>query len=120
MLRGLVSERINLAGQAQVTVAAGWGGEQQVSGPMLVVPVRHAIRDTRKQTRDWIEYVYVLPDTLEIDARLETGSRRLGIYSVPVYQSRLSITARIRSPRTSRRQGANRIRRKDRSAPDAT
>jgi len=95
MLRGLISERIRLADQAEATVAAGWGGAQQVSGPILVIPVRHRIRDGRGQVQQQMGFVFVLPDTLNINARLETESRRLGIYTVPVYQSRLSITARF-------------------------
>lgn len=95
MLRGLISERIRLADQAEATVAAGWGGAQQVSGPIMVIPVRHRTRDGRGRVQEHMGFVFTLPDTLHIDARLETGSRRLGIYTVPVYQSRLSIEARF-------------------------
>jgi inner membrane protein len=93
MLRGLVTERIRMAEQAQATVAMGWGGWQQIGGPILVVPVNRIIRDDRGQAYEKLTYVFTLPDTLEIDATLETESRRLGIYTVPVYQSRLRVRA---------------------------
>lgn len=95
MLRGLISERIRLADQAGAAVAAGWGGWQQLGGPILVVPIERQIRDGHGQPRQRLDYVFILPDTLDIDAALETESRRRGIYTVPVYQSRLRIEARF-------------------------
>ena len=93
MLRGLVAERIQLAGEARSTVAAGWGGRQQLGGPMLVVPATQVTRDDRGRAIEKRVYSFTLPDTLEIDAHLESESRRLGIYTVPVYQTRMRIRA---------------------------
>ena len=95
MLRGLVAERIQLAGEARSKVAAGWGGQQQVGGPMLVVPLTQITRDNRGRAGEKRVYSITLPDTLEIDASLESESRRLGIYTVPVYQARMRMRAKF-------------------------
>jgi inner membrane protein len=93
MLRGLVAERIQLAGEAKSSVAAGWGGQQQVGGPMLVVPLTQVTRDSRGRAIEKRIFSFTLPDTLEIDTTLESESRRLGIYTVPVYQARMRVRA---------------------------
>jgi inner membrane protein len=95
MLRGLVAERIQLADEARSTVTAGWGGQQQVGGPMLVVPLTQVTRDDRGRAVEKRVYSFTLPDTLEIDTRLESESRRLGIYTVPVYQARMRVRAKF-------------------------
>ncbi len=95
MLRGLVAERIQLAGEAKTSVAAGWGGQQQVGGPMLVVPLTQITRDNRGRSVEQRVYSITLPDTLEIDASLESESRRLGIYTVPVYQASMRVRAKF-------------------------
>ncbi len=93
MLRGLVTERMRMADEAQAKVAAGWGGQQQVGGPMLVVPVKQVTRNNLGQPVDRLVHAFTLPDRLEIDVLLESESRRVGIYTVPVYQARVRIRA---------------------------
>lgn len=88
MLRGLVSERAQLREYAYERVAAGWGGQNVLGGPMLVVPRERTYVDGDK-VRVSRSMVYLLPSRLDValDVRLEPEPRKVGIYEVPVYLS---------------------------------
>ncbi|HEX2493844.1 MAG TPA: cell envelope integrity protein CreD [Steroidobacter sp.] len=96
MLRSVVSERSSLREQAYARVAEGWGGDVVLGGPMLIVPTERMVEEdhTRRLVR---RDVYVLPAALGMNANLgvEPEPRRVGIYSVPVYLSRVQLTGRF-------------------------
>lgn len=96
MLQGVVSERAALREQAYSRVAEGWGGGVTMSGPMLIIPTEHTIRD-KDQTHIVRSDVYLLPATLDIASKLnlEAEPRRVGIYAVPVYLTDVRLRGRF-------------------------
>jgi inner membrane protein len=92
MLHGLVEERTAMRRQAANSVARGWGGNQLVGGPLLAVPVTWQV-DDKQVTRDW----YVLPDTasMKVNLAVEPGPRKVGVYEVPIYVTRVHTKARF-------------------------
>lgn len=92
MLRSVVTERAGLREQAYQRVAEGWGGEVTVGGPMLIVPTeRKVIIDGKEGVVR--SNVYLLPARLdaEMDVKLDSQPRYVGIYAVPVYLSTLRL-----------------------------
>src|SRR5687767_14738758 len=90
MLKSVVTERAGLREQAYQRVAEGWGGELTIGGPMLIVPTERTVQIDGKDSvvrRD----VYLLPAKLnaDVDVKLDTEPRYVGIYAVPVYLSTL-------------------------------
>ncbi len=102
MIQGKVSDRSNEAWRVKHEIARQVSGEQQISGPMLVVPrVRRylaeksdcdASKDCRiERHRQVLESA--IPDTLSVDGELQTHMRYRGIYGTPVYRSLLQLEA---------------------------
>lgn len=98
MLRNLVTERAQLREQAIASVSRGWGGRQLVGGPILAIPATMAIADARDGRvrdvqRDW----YVLPESLELESELtvQDERRKLGVYEVPVYLTKIRARAKF-------------------------
>lgn len=94
MLRGLITERSEMRGQAVDTVAKGWGGSLTAGGLVLRVPF-DIVRAARDGGHDIVEthQLYILADRLNLQASLEhTTTRRVGIYGVPVYLVRIDMT----------------------------
>lgn len=92
LLKNLVRERAVLRESAFTQVAQGWGGQQLVGGPMLVIPVTQPTDDAQKSiTRLW----YVLPESLEVtsDILVQEERRSVGIYEVPVYVTKVHATS---------------------------
>jgi inner membrane protein len=96
----LVEERAQRANEVSARISAGWGGPQIVNGPYLAVPVTV----TRTQTVNGVvttaqatEWVLLMPEELKVDAKLDTESRKLSIYSLPVYNAKLHLSGRFGS-----------------------
>jgi inner membrane protein len=91
----LVEERADRASEVATKIAAGWGGEQVINGPYLAVPFSVNRSQTNSAgTVTWarvIEWALVMPQQLTVDAALQTEARRLSIYSLPVYNAKLSL-----------------------------
>lgn len=90
MVRSIVSERQNLQHSAANTIADRWGGAQGVGGLVaLTRPVPGTLPQQNPRVRsEW--KASVLSD-LRITASMVTEQRYLGIYSVPVYSTRITI-----------------------------
>lgn len=89
-VRELVAERASREEAAKTAIAARWGDEQMLGGPVLVVPVRYKI----EQDKGWrtVEVrEFVLPDRLNVSGTLEPEIRQYGIYETPVYIARLHL-----------------------------
>lgn len=86
----LIGEREGRAHEATRGIAERWGGQQQLGGPVLVVPVR---REVARENGSVIveEREYLLPDRLVMQAMLTPDLRSYGIYETAVYTSDIKI-----------------------------
>ncbi len=88
----LVSERVGMRENAAARVAESWGGPQTTAGVLLAIPVdkTRVIYGSRTETER--RTVYVLPDTLKVDARSEPSYRTVGLYRTPVYLAHVALS----------------------------
>lgn len=95
----LVEERADRAKEVSARIANGWGGEQVINGPYLAVPFSVNRSQTNQNgTVTWAkvtEWALVMPETLDVDAKLQTEARKLSIYSLPVYNAKLGLKGRF-------------------------
>jgi len=96
MVRDVISEREARRNEAAQNVAASWGGTQRVAGPRLVVPFvvrwRETLDDGKQVERERRDAAVFLPETLDVSGTLETQLLRRGIFEVPVYRAKLSLS----------------------------
>jgi inner membrane protein len=98
----LVQERKSRHDEAAADIASKWGERQTISGPALVLPwTRRWTENDRggqaiERTRE--ERLVVLPDSLDVDAKLRTETRRRGIYETPVYRLDATLRGRFAAP----------------------
>ncbi|NWJ22801.1 cell envelope integrity protein CreD [Rhizobium sp. RM] len=95
---GLTEERAKRAEEVSSRIAAGWGGEQVVNGPYLAVPFDVESRrevDGRTIVERKTQWALVMPETLAVSARFRVEERKLSIYSLPVYNSNLTLKGRF-------------------------
>ncbi len=88
----LVKERKNRHDEAATEIASKWGRRQSLTGPAMIVPwTRHWTETDEKgvvHARSEQRRLVILPESLDVDAKLTTDVRKRGIYSVPVYKLR--------------------------------
>ncbi|MCU7843022.1 MAG: cell envelope integrity protein CreD [Candidatus Thiodiazotropha sp. (ex Monitilora ramsayi)] len=96
----VVYERSSFRDEAKASIAQSWTAEQQLVGPLLVIPYKAHYQQKvwntdqkgyRLEDRFYEKKLYLTPEQLTITGDVSTDSRKRGIYSVPVYQSMLKL-----------------------------
>ncbi len=107
---GVADERRSYFNQAQQDVANSWGRPQEITGPVLIVPVDYqptesaddSQRETtvsplrREVTR---KHVLLLPDTLLVKAAVDYEIRERGIYHVALFSADVDIRGVFNKPK---------------------
>ncbi|MCK5916781.1 MAG: cell envelope integrity protein CreD [Cocleimonas sp.] len=104
MTQGIISERNQYYHQTLDNISKGWGTQQTIVGPVLVVPyVEHIFsantvtdKDGESKTisRDIFNHktIVLLPEELKVEADLNEQFRKRGIYSSLLYIADLTIS----------------------------
>lgn len=98
-VESLVRERVGMRQEAAARVAESWGGAQITAGVLLSIPVdttrvvveQSASGRETQRTEVVRNVLYVLPDTLDVQADAEPDYRTVGLYRTPVYLARIAI-----------------------------
>src|SRR3990170_5402175 len=105
MVYALVSDREGQSRQAQASITAGWGGQQIVSGPVLVIPYLRDETVTEgtgnaavTRTRQVRAELFLSPASQTIRTAIEPEMRSYSIYRSVIFRAALSGTARFQLP----------------------
>lgn len=98
MINGVIAERDRTGRSAVSEVQRTWGGAQFIAGPALVIP--YDIVHTTKAGEEYVSryHLYLLPETLDIEADVAADIRRRGIYDVPVYTATMRLRGAFPKP----------------------
>ena len=88
-IRDLIAERMTRRDQAVKEVSAKWGGQQVLSGPALVVPY---VGPAPSGDGSELHHLTILPEHLQVHARVDGETRSRGIFAVPVYRVLLDVS----------------------------
>lgn len=108
----LVEERANRADQVSQSISQGWGNQQRINGPYLVVPYL----TKQKQNDVYIDvrrYAIYSPEKLQTTSDLEVEERKKSIYSTPLYHMKSKLAGTFDAIDTSQiiaRNGRPRLR----------
>ena len=105
----LLEERQARRDTAVNEITASWGKEQEIVGPVLVVPYRYAVKTYKTEiVNGRTEKVLVsdtvtarahfLPSKLKIDAKLDPQTRHRSIYKAVVYTGQIALTGEFLPP----------------------
>lgn len=117
MVRDVVWNRLNMQARAVADITEHWGKQQQVAGPILVIPVTRTVRDTVTQkdgtqatvTRIVDDKVYFTPRTLSVATKIETEERSRGIYNATVYTTQADLNGVFSEINTAKLASENNI-----------
>ena len=96
LIESLIEEREQNQSLVQDDISTKWGGNQQVTGPVLVLPYESGAVEANKNPI--IRYAYFLPDSFNVDGELKTEERKRTIFKTLVYQSNLKINGKFSLP----------------------
>lgn len=108
----LVEERANRADQVAQSISQGWGNQQRINGPYLVIPYM----TKQKQNDVYIDvrrYAIFSPTNLDASSDLDVEERKKSIYSTPLYHMKSKLKGTFDKVDTSQivaRNGRPRLR----------
>jgi len=108
MIHEQVSDREQSKNQAQSNISEKWGKTQTIIGPRIIVPYYQLEKNTGVVTHVK-KYATFLPDTLKANAVVKNELRYRGIFSIPVYNGKVSLKGKFVRPDFSKLGLANAI-----------
>lgn len=91
MIKIIIGEREHRRTEVLEEITAKWGETQQLTGPILSIPIKYQPSDNRGNSANGLRYIYLLPETLNIQGEIHSEVRYRGIYQIILYGSRLEI-----------------------------
>ena len=97
MLISMIEERMEYQREAETEISQSWGGPQTVTGPILVLPYEKTTgQDQEKSTEKGT--AYFLPETLNINGKIEPEVRSRTAHKVLLYKSGLELSGSFTQP----------------------
>jgi inner membrane protein len=101
----LVYDRQQQSETARASIAEGWGGPQQIAGPLLVIPYRATVTETVTEanrpvvrSRQVWQELTLSPELVDLSTDIRPERRKRSIYEVVVYEAAVSGKARFAMP----------------------
>ncbi|RZV48912.1 MAG: cell envelope integrity protein CreD, partial [Sphingomonadaceae bacterium] len=98
----LVYDRQSQSETAQASITDGWGDEQVLSGPLLIVPYTDVIEEqiqengvTRTVRRSVRSHLTLSPELAEVETTLDPNRRKRSIYEAIVYETAIEGQSRF-------------------------
>ncbi len=97
-ITSLIQERQQRQRSVVAEIGRSWSGPQVLGGPVLVVPYKTMVKimlgDVEK-LEERIQYLYLLPEDLRIDAAADTKLLHRGIFDAAVYEAKVGMKGRF-------------------------
>ena len=107
LIGGLVEERQGLRDRVLEDIANSASRQQQVIGPLLVLPYRKTVREWKTHAKTGQRYeeshvrqgrLYFLPERLQVTSEVSSEPRNRGIYQALLYHSRNQFSGHFQVP----------------------
>jgi len=96
MIKSIISERQQNSEKVKQEIAMQWAGKQNVSGPVLNIPVRIIPGDEKAQPYKIL--FHIMPEVLNVSGVVQTEKRHRSIYEAVVFNSNLGLSGEFIIP----------------------
>ena len=96
MIKSIILERQQTSEKVRQEIALQWAGKQNISGPVLNIPVRIIPGDEKAQPYKVL--YHIMPEALNISGTVQTEKRHRSIYEAVVYNSSLNFSGEFLIP----------------------
>ena len=88
----LVNDREGRRNEVVKEVSSKWASAQTITGPFVMIPYYIEVKNDKGGVELKKAYLYLLPDTMNINGKMLTQIKHRSIFNVPVYNSNLQFT----------------------------
>lgn len=92
----ITHERQSRRDEAIREIGSKWASSQMVQGPILTIPYLIKYNDSSNAATKSRNYLYILPENLNISADVVTSKRYRGIYEAVLYNSDINISGNFK------------------------
>jgi len=96
MIKSIILERQQTSEKVRQEIAMQWAGKQNVSGPVLNIPVK--IFPGEEKAQPYKVLYHIMPEVLNISGTVQTEKRHRSIYEAVVYNSSLNFSGEFLIP----------------------
>lgn len=106
----LIRERSYRRSEAEREVSQKWAGNQQITGPMLIIPYQTILRDQKgAETGRESHQITILPESLDVQSSADPLTKKRGIYEFVLYNTDWNGTGKFTLPDVSQYTGAGAV-----------
>jgi inner membrane protein len=99
MITSLMQKRESRRDSVVREINQKWGNSQTITGPFFTVPFKSFYKDKKNdQLKFRINYLHILPETLNITGQIDPQIRYRGIYEAVLYNSQINLTGNFTIP----------------------
>jgi inner membrane protein len=110
MITGVLSDRLQRRNEAVADITSSWGKEQNVIGPVLMIPYQYHFKTTKevpdkkgKMERREVEetalaWAYFLPESLNVSGDVQTQMLHRGIFEAAVFRAQVTVAGKFAPP----------------------
>lgn len=96
MIKSIIREREANSQKVKQEISMQWAGRQNVSGPVLNIPVK--IFPVGEKAMPYTTIYHIMPETLNITGNIKTEKRHRSIYEAVVYTSSVQLSGEFKIP----------------------
>lgn len=98
MTQSLIRERESRRDSVVREISRKWGNSQQITGPFLTIPFKAYFKDNHGKTQFTIEYLHILPETLDITGEMKPEIRYRSLFEAVLYNSKMNFSGNFKLP----------------------
>jgi len=98
MITSLMRERESRKNSVIWEITQKWGSSQTITGPFLTVPYKVFYKDEKDKMKSKIQYIHILPESLNISGNIDPQIRYRSIYEAVLYNMQININGNFTIP----------------------
>ncbi|MCK5737815.1 cell envelope integrity protein CreD [bacterium] len=101
MIKDLIRERQTRRDSVVREIGEKWGDSQTITGPFITIPFKIFFKDEDGKIQFDLNYLHILPETLNITGEIDPQVRYRGLFEAVVYNAKLNFKGNFKLPSSS-------------------
>lgn len=98
MIQNLIRERQSRRDSVVKEISQKWGEGQTITGPFITVPFKTFFKDNDGKTQFNLNYLHILPETLDITGKMNPEVRYRSLFEAVLYNIKLKFSGNFKLP----------------------
>ncbi|MCW3785452.1 cell envelope integrity protein CreD [Plebeiibacterium sediminum] len=92
MVEDIIIEREESNAQVDKEMLESWGNQQNISGPILQIPVKYTYEDNDGKIQHLKKWIHIMPEELSVISNIIPETRKRGIFKSTVYTAKINMS----------------------------